>query len=298
MSYDLLLKPRSGLLDRATFQAHFAQNPLFEIGDAGVAYQNEDTGTYFTFDWHDIDAMRSEEPEPEPLFPIWFNLNFFRPSTFALEAAPHVTALVRALDLVVCDPQAHGMGDGDFSVEGFFAGWNAGNDSAISQIIEEHGVDECGGMLPRSEIHRTWRWNLGRAQRQAALEQRGIDRFVPRRMYARVDGRVASMIVWPDGIPFESASTDYVLVIREALAPRGFLRPKPEKVLVPWSDLSAVMERHASSDADGVMALKYDSVPRDVATFVRKLPARVPEIELLSPDRVLDAECAPSSTMG
>lgn len=297
MSYDLYLKPRSGSLARAAFDAHFAENPLFEIGDTEVSYHNEATGTYFSFGWRDIDPSQTEDEEPEPTYPIWFNLNFFRPSTFALEAAPHVTALVRAFDLVVCDPQAHGMGEGEFSVEGFLSGWNAGNEWAIGNIIEKHGVDEHGGLLAQAEIHRTWQWNLRKAQREVALQQRGIDRFVPTRMYARVDGQVASMIVWPDGIPFESAPTDYVLVIREELAPRSFLRPKPDRVLLRWSDLAPVIDLHGASDADGVVALTYERVPRDVATFVKKLPAQDPEMAVLSPDRVLDAEHAPRSAM-
>lgn len=297
MSYDLYLKPRSGSLGRAAFDAHFADNPLFDIGETEVTYQNEATGTYFAFGWQDVGSTHAEGEDPESAYPIWFNLNFFRPSTFALEAAPHVTALVRAFDLVVSDPQASGMGEGDFSVEGFFAGWNAGNEWAIASIIEKHGVDEHGGLLPQSEIHRTWQWNLRKPLREAALEQRGIDRFVPTRMYARVGGRVASMIVWPDGIPFESAPTDYVLVIREELAPRSFLRPKPDRVLLRWSDLAPVIDLHGASDADGVVALTYERVPRDVATFVKKLPAQDPEIAVLSPDRVLDAEHAPPSAM-
>jgi hypothetical protein len=298
MSYDLYLKSRNGTLDRATFEAHFSQNRLFEVGADEVAYQNEATGAYFSFAWRDIDVGHAQDPEPELTYPIWFNLNFFRPSTFALEAAPHLTGLVRELDLVVFDPQANGMGEGDFSVQGFYAGWNAGNEWAIAKIIEEHGVDEHGGLLPRSEIHRSWHWNLRKAQREAALEQRGIDRFVPTRMYARVDGRVASMIVWPDGIPFESAPTDYVLVIREELAPRGFLRSKPDQVLLRWSDLDPVIGRYASVDPDGVVALTFSSVPRDVASFVRRLPAREPNVRVLSPDRVLDAEHAPVSALG
>ena len=297
MSYDLFFKPRSGSLNRAAFDSHFAENPLFDIGETEVTYQNEATGTYFAFGWQDVGSTHAEGEDPESAYPIWFNLNFFRPSTFALEAAPHVTALVRAFDLVVSDPQTNGMGEGDFSVEGFFAGWNAGNEWAIASIIEKHGVDEHGGLLPQSEIHRTWQWNLHKAQREASLEQRGIDRFVPTRMYARVDGQVASLIVWPDGIPFESAPTDYVLVIREELAPRSFLRSKPDRVLLRWSDLAPVIDLHGASDADGVVALTYERVPRDVATFVKKLPAHDPEIAVLSPDRVLDAEHAPPSTM-
>ncbi|MDG2519344.1 hypothetical protein [Lysobacter soli] len=298
MSYDLYLRPRNGPLGRAAFEAHFEKSALFEKDGAEVAYHNEATGTYFTFGWRDIDAMRAEGDEPEPDYPILFNINFFRPSSFAMEAAPHVTALVRALDLVVSDPQTNGMGEGEFSVEGFFSGWNAGNEWAISRFAEEHSVDEYGGLLPQAEIHRTWLWNLKKAQRRAALEQLGIDRFVPTRMYARVDGSVASMIVWPDGIPFESAPTDYVLVIRDAMAPRTFLRSRPDKVLVRWSDLHVLIERHASFDPDGVVAFTYDKPPKDVATFLKRLPACMPDIKVLSPDRVLDAEHAPASLVG
>ncbi|PPJ43865.1 MULTISPECIES: hypothetical protein [unclassified Pseudoxanthomonas] len=296
MSYDLYFKPRNGSLDRAAFEAYFAQNPLFQVDDAEVAYQNEATGTYFSFGWQ-IGALQDEDEGAESSYPIGFNLNFFRPSTFALEAAPHLTALVRAFDLVVLDLQAHGMGEGDFSVDGFLSGWNAANAWAISHVIEEHGVDEHGGLFPQSEIHRTWQWNLHKAQREAALEQRGIDRFVPTRMYARVEGQVGSMMVWPDGIPFESAPTDYVLVVREELAPRSFLRSRPDRVLVPWSDLRPVIELHGATDADGVVALSFERVPRDVANFVRKLPARDAAFTVLSPDRVLDAEHAPNAAM-
>lgn len=297
MSYDLYFKPRNGSVDRAAFKAFFDQNPLFTVGDTEVAYQNDATGTYFHFGWQDIDAPEVEGEGPESSYQISFNLNFFRPSTFALESAPHVTALVRTFDLVVFDPQTHGMGEGDFSVEGFYSGWNAGNEWAIRSIIERHGIDEHGGLVSQSEIHRTWHWNLHKSQREATLEQRGIDRFVPTRMYVRLEGRVASMIVWPDGIPFESAPTEYVLVVREELAPRTFLRSKPDKVLVPWSDLRPVIELHGSSDADGIVALTFESVPRDVANFVRKLPSRKVDFTILSPDRVLDAEHAPASAM-
>ncbi|WP_313927727.1 hypothetical protein [Pseudoxanthomonas sp.] len=297
MSYDLFFKPRNGSLDRAAFHAFFEQNPLFTIGDAEVAYQNDATGTYFSFGWQDIEALEGEDDGPESNYQISFNLNYFRPSTFALESSPHVTALVRNFDLVVFDPQTHGMGEGDFSVEGFLSGWNAGNEWATRSVIERHGIDEHGGLVPQSEIHRTWHWNLYRSQREAALEQRGIDRFVPTRMYVRLDGRVTSMIVWPDGIPFESAPAEYVLVIREELAPRSFLRSRPDRVLVPWSDLRPVIELHGSTDADGIVALTFESVPRDVVKFVRKLPSRGSDFTILSPDRVLDAELAPTSTI-
>lgn len=294
MSYDLYLKPRNGSIDRAAFHAFFEQNPLFTIDHAEVSYQNDATRTYFSFWWRETGATDGEGSEPESNYPILFNLNFFRPSTFALESAPHLTALVRAFDLVVFDPQTHGIGEGNFSVEGFFSGWNAGNQWAIRGIIEKQGIDEHGGLVPQSEIHRTWHWNLHKSQREASLEQRGIDRFVPTHMYVRFEGRVASMVVWPDGIPFESSPTDYVLVIREELAPRSFLRPKPDRVLIPWSDLRPVIETHGSSDADGIVALSYESIPREVANFVKRLPSRKENFTVLSPDRVLDAEHAPT----
>ena len=83
MSYDLYLKPRNGSIDRAAFQAFFEQNPLFTIDDTGVTYENEATGTYFSFWWQEIGALDGADDEPESKYPIFFNLNFFSLSSYS-----------------------------------------------------------------------------------------------------------------------------------------------------------------------------------------------------------------------
>lgn len=296
MSYDLYLKPRQGLLSRERFLAHFESDPLFTVEGDEVVYQNEATGTYFLFSWRALEPQpdgsgADADDEAAPDCPIWFNLNFFRPSTFGLEAAPHLTRLVRELDLVVIDPQSDGMGEGDYSVDGFLSGWNAGNTWAIGRILEEHRDDEQFGLLPQAALHRAWAWNLAKGRREAALAVRGIDRFIPTQMYARVGDRVGTLIVWPDGIPFECSPTDFILVIRDELARRQFLRRTPDQVLIRWAQIESLFDRHGRRD-NGVPAFTYKRPPAEVLAFVKGLPRGEPQMQLIAPDRVLDAEFA------
>lgn len=66
---------------------------MFTVGDTEVTYQNDATGMYFSFEWQDIEAPGGEDDGPESSYQISFNLNFFRPSTFALESAHASTTI-------------------------------------------------------------------------------------------------------------------------------------------------------------------------------------------------------------
>src|SRR5687767_9749036 len=91
MSYDLFLSARAGKgIDRKGFRAFFKGRKHYEVGEGQAVYQNENTGVYFIFD----------EPEEGV---VSFNLNYFRPHTFGLEAAIEVEAVVKAVDAVVAD---------------------------------------------------------------------------------------------------------------------------------------------------------------------------------------------------
>jgi len=70
---------------------------------------------YFYFNFAEKTAVDTGQSDDESLdetldYPIAFNLNYYRPSFFVLEAEPEVTALVRQFGLVVMDPQMQGMG--------------------------------------------------------------------------------------------------------------------------------------------------------------------------------------------
>src|SRR5215212_760003 len=112
MSYDLMLEAGKGKrIDKKSFGAYFGARGNYEMGEGQAVYQNEDTGVYFVFD------------EPQEGM-VMFNLNFFRPHVFGLEAAIELEEFVRHFGAKVEDPQ--GEMKGKFSREGFLKGWNEG----------------------------------------------------------------------------------------------------------------------------------------------------------------------------
>jgi hypothetical protein len=116
MSYDLYFtNPR---ISKEEFLTYFRGRPNYELSDLQAVYQNEDTGVYFIFDYEEsgTDSVAS------------FNLNYYRPHVFGLEAADELSAFIDSFGFAIHDSQIEGMADGAFSKEGFLKGWNAGNE--------------------------------------------------------------------------------------------------------------------------------------------------------------------------
>src|SRR5262249_50752984 len=134
VSYDLSLFPRQGQppLERQTFLGYF-EGKLYELSDDSVHYSNPDTGVYFSLTWYEgsvPDEAEEDEGPPQPWRKnpyVHFNMNYFRPHTFGLEAERVLTPFVKRFKLVVDDPQVEGMGQGKYSPAGFLRGWNEGN---------------------------------------------------------------------------------------------------------------------------------------------------------------------------
>src|ERR1700724_1994964 len=116
MSYDLYFKAHGqhNLPGTETFAAYFRNRKNYQVSPNQAVYQNETTGVYFSFDFG--------EPESGDLhdyLPVVFNINFFRPHIFGMEAEPELGAFVTEFGLTVFDPQNNGMGEGEYSAEGF-----------------------------------------------------------------------------------------------------------------------------------------------------------------------------------
>ena len=97
MSHDLFLypdPPRS----LAEFLEFLPRVGLKREGTAQALYRNEDTDCYFLIDYM--------EGEGRPYLHV--NLNYFRPSTFGLEAAPVIEKLASAWNCTVQDPPISG----------------------------------------------------------------------------------------------------------------------------------------------------------------------------------------------
>jgi hypothetical protein len=282
MSYDLYFKPRSGALESKAFGRYFEKLPHFKVDLPQACYQNDDTGVYFVFE------LNSEESEDEadPQYPVSLNINYFRPSYFALEAEPVVTAFVRHFDLLVSDPQTHGMGDGDYDADRFLAGWNQGNAFGHSAILRDPANRPDVVSLPNAVLLRSWKWNLARESLQQTL---GETKFVPKVMFLVIDGQPATAATWPDGIPIAVPEVDYLIVPRKEFAPRKLFRRVEDTTVLKYQDALTLLEKHRDPSLPGLV-LGYEVTPPDVASFVEALPKSSLRIQGVAPDSMLDRE--------
>ncbi len=280
MSYDLFLGPWSGRLDRGRLASYFGSRVHYRLNEQEAFYLNPDSGVYFAFEF----APEAKESDP---LPVGFNINFFRPSYFILEAELEVSAFVRHFDLMVFDPQVDGMvGEGEYQSDLLIKGWNSGNLLAFSAFLKEPEGARGLAIYPSAALTDIWRWNLARSERQARA---GEDKFVPRVGFFRIEGMAKSFALWPDGIPTIIPSVDYLLVARKQLCSAS--GTAIDQALLTWRQALPVLDRHSTIAADNSFLPNYDREPPDeLVSFLRSLPAHVGEPEFLQNDQVLDME--------
>jgi len=287
MSYDLFFKPQETSLSLTDFHRYFRERPRFTFEGVQACYHNEDTGVYFTFEFKP--EQRLEDGDDGEFFPVAFNINYFRPSYFALEAEPEVAAFVRYFGLLVHDPQAHGMGTGKYDTEKFLSGWHHGNQFGYSAILQDEENRKGISHLPTDQLHDAWRWNLSIPGRQSRA---GESKFVPRVIFLNLGDSTMTVTaaVWPDGIPVVVTKVDYLYIPRDDLAPRKMFRKQKDRTFVPWEIALPILLKHGVQNEHGTVTLNYVKTPRALAKFVRSLPADSRPITILSADKVLDRE--------
>jgi hypothetical protein len=195
VSYDLFITPKQ--FNAPAIIEWFGWRDHYETSETQARYSNDDTGVYFSFD---INAEPEQEEGEAPRPPhIAFNLNFYRPHIFALEAEPEVDAFLKAFDCTIEDPQADGAGDGRYSRESFLRGWNTGNRFGFQAIGSRSDAPPPWPADP-ALIEAVWRWNYGRA----ALQKTAGDQvFVPRISWFLPAGGDAPVpaCTWTDRVP-------------------------------------------------------------------------------------------------
>lgn len=281
MSYDLFLRPRKVAIGKKDFEAYFQDRRFYDAEAGHAAYSNEETKAYFSFEW--VDARDDEEGE---LYPIAFNINYFRPSYFIMEAEIEVSALVRAFDLVVDDPQWKGMGKGEYDAEVLMSGWNAGNESAYDIFLETPEQRSHLRTLPSATVLQAWRWNFERDARQQSV---GDTKFVPRIQFLEVEGQMTSAMVWPDGVPLVAAPVDRFIVTGENLLRR---RPDLTKArrLLPWAEAIQILAPFIKQAPGPVVTFDYDEMPSEVLDLLLRRSSEPVSSTIWPQDRVLDRE--------
>lgn len=278
MSYDLFFKSGNRPLSKRQLTSYFAQRDCYTIKADQALYSNEDTGVYFCFDY----------VADNPLA-VAFNLNYFRPHFFGLEAAREVSAFVATFGLSLHDPQVDGMGDGPFSTDGFLRGWNAGNRFGYKTYLSSDDRPQIH-VYPTSGLEQVWNWNFNRKSLQ---DHFGDGIFVPIIMFMGVEGRnqARTSIVWPDAHPIYMPKTDLVFLIRDELSSSPGVNGSYETTVVEWSEIELVIGGYPYDEKTGCYRLEYDSAPPSLSDFVRAIPL-VPHDRIagLPYDTVLNAE--------
>jgi hypothetical protein len=291
VSYDLFFRGRvpGATVARDEFVAYFAERRHYELKDTQAWYSNEDTGVYFVFDYDEPESSEEVEAERDSsLLPVSLNLNYYRPHSFGVEAEPEVRSFVEDFDLTVSDPQTSGMGDGEYSADGFLRGWNAGNEFAYGAIV--HQEPKAARLsLPAWRIEAAWRWNYQREERQ---DQIGETAFVPRVFFFDVKGVVRTGVAWGDGIPILLPEVDLVLVPRDQLAPRRLFRAAAKDIVVfPWAVIQPILKRFREVPGDlSCFELLYEQTPSDVEQLIRQAKPPDHKPEGVGFDQVLDQE--------
>lgn len=270
-----------------TFRDFFSNRPHYKTDDRGQAwYSNEDTGVYFLFELSPP-VKQGEERDLEQ-GDVSFNLNYYRPHVFGMEAEPEVASFVQTFKPLITDPQVGGMTDGRYSRAAFLTGWNTGNEFGYRALGGHQGPESQPLTLPSAAIERFWRWNYGRRARQRDV---GDSVFVPRVMFLRSHEGVASFVVWGDAMPILLPEVDLVIITREQLAPRKLFRRKKDRALATWAQiLPAIAPYSRFDEALAYYRLDFPSPPNGVVSFIESLSPHAEELKGIAASDVLDRE--------
>jgi hypothetical protein len=274
---------------------YFRSRRWYEDQGGQLWYANEDTGVYFSFDVGAVDDMAPDPEEPpEPiddgLVPagLSFNLNYFRPHVFGLEAALELAAVAERFSLLVDDPQIRGMGRGAFTSAGFLGGWNAGNLAAhralLSSAHDGH-APVAHHSLPAATLERIWRWNYDRL----GLQEMVGDVFVPRISFLQRGGGLDTSVIWRDAIPLALPDVDVLVLVRDELAPRRWFRKQPDICRVAIAEAGPLLKHGRRVDGPSPYTL-FDHVQLRTVDFFRRRASFAPQLEALPHDQVLTRE--------
>ncbi|MCB9760194.1 MAG: hypothetical protein H6739_10200 [Alphaproteobacteria bacterium] len=286
MSYDLFFRSRGGPPDRAGVLEWFRGREHYKVTESQAFYENQATGVYFSFDF----AEDAELPA--------FNVNYFRPHTFGLEAEPELGAFVRRFDLTVDDPQSDGMGEGEYSAEGFVRGWNHGNRFAHRAMISLGHVNEPLLTLPRATLEGIWRWNEGRVAYGEWLNFiEMLPCFVPTVFLFQDDqdpARVRTGVIWGEAMSIALPEVDWLIVMEAVGAtpvvlPRAAFAERLAGYRAVSGDTRYTLDGQERAVGLTHQLLDYDMPPADL------LPALLAagearRVARLHPDQVLTAE--------
>jgi hypothetical protein len=254
MSFDLnFCRQNRSAPATSELKEYFSAQPCFEVSDVaegGVefVYQNEETGVYCIFSYSPLDAAESQGCGASGLA---FNLNYGRPTFFALETMPLVERFCKHFDLLVEDPQDETMQAAEASR--LISSWQSHNTSAMGtmkKVAEEENMELH--YFPEAKATEWWRYTSIRKGIEDSMVQ---DIFVPSLLIVVNPARtLLRLMVWPKGIPQFFPTADYVYVEREK---KRLFGKKEEAGLVPYESVISACSALLEEFDFGEYRLKY-----------------------------------------
>jgi len=277
MSYDLHLHFDKGVTER-DFLEYFAGRRHFTARGNEVVYQNPDTTVGFFLRYELSKGFLSRKS----LAAAHFELNYFRPSFYGLEAQIELSALVTRFAPRIEDPQINGMGQGPYSGDGFLRGWNYGNTFAVGAITASNPQHKVVTM-PTDKLLTAWKWNYNKPQLSAEVGER---QFVPSIMTVAVANTPSLVVVWALGMPVVLPKVDFVLVGREESGVKRY-------GLAPWSDVLVQVRRAGIDVSSDPLDIQYPVTPDPIARWV----AEIREVDLKTLPRLSLSEIIDSAIL-
>jgi hypothetical protein len=282
VSYDLFfIEPEITLQQ---LEAYFSGRNHYKVENNQAWYENEDTGVYFCFDY----SAESEDDPEAPTGKVSFNLNFYRPHFFAIEAEPEVHNFVKHFGFKIHDPQTKGMGEGQYNTDGFFSGWNHGNEFGYKAIMKSEEPPEVINTLPGNNLEAIWRWNYVKQETQNNFVE---DIFVPGIIFIQKGGKLLSIVVWPDAIPTLIPQVDAIVIPRQELAPRRIFKKRDDLCIVNFGQALPLLEPFRTNEyVIPSFKLSYSNAPDNIKSFVKNLKPLSGDMNGVPVDQILNEE--------
>lgn len=296
-------------MPREQISRYFTIRKHYKLNNHEAAYENEDTGVYFSFAWGQDelnDDCVAELKEAGLVYTGYsFFLNLVRCDAFIWEAEPELTEFLREFPFQAYDPGAHGTRLAAYTAGAFVRTWRRCNGIAYVALIDQ--PQEPGDHVPALTNHvssavlrRVWEWNRHVEQLQEQVEKQGGTAFVPRLRIARENGRFITLVVWAEGIPIVIPETDRVLFIRNEDGGPWFSKESAKlRVCAHREVLALGLAAQEGNIPSAYWEFNFEVPPKALTEFVRSLPGLEDDsLTILSLDQVSETEMLDSLADG
>ncbi len=292
MGYDLYLKPIEGTLDLQKLHDFFASRLNYKYEDTTFWYNNGNTGVYFSIYFQENLETSEVSDEIAASYPLYFTMNYLRPSFFAYEAQIELSALVDHFSLCVFDPQSQGMGEGSYDAEKFLLGFHHGNQVSYQTMKEVQKHEDQGiqiNVMPQKTLNEMWGWNKNRVVYQEHL---GKSYYVPPVWPMLIDGMLVTTTIWPDALPSFLPETDFIIISKKTDQTNPDDYGDMQRISVePWGVIFPHIESYSEKiQTDGYLINKYETPPEELKNFIRSLPENAKKIKRVAFDHIFDEE--------